>query len=74
MKIVIAIDSDNMIDVGFTGLNTRGGNQLSVKIKHNTPAASITTHRQLYTIISIIKSSVITVHFLIVNNRRRRRH
>ena len=36
---VIAIDTEKVLEAGFSGLNTRAGDLLTVKFKFNTPAA-----------------------------------
>ena len=36
---VIAIDTEKVLEAGFSGLNTRVGDLLTVKFKYNTPAA-----------------------------------
>ena len=38
-KMLIAIDTEKVLEAGFTGLNTRAGDLLTVKFKYNTPAA-----------------------------------
>ena len=38
-KFVIAIDTEKVLEAGFSGLNTRAGDLLTVKFKYNTPAA-----------------------------------
>ena len=35
---MIAIDTEKVIEAGFSGLNTRAGDLLTVKFKYNTPA------------------------------------
>ena len=37
--MIIAIDTEELFEAGFTGLNTRAGDQLTVKFEYNTPAA-----------------------------------
>ncbi|MFM7989840.1 MAG: hypothetical protein ACKPKO_62050, partial [Candidatus Fonsibacter sp.] len=36
-KIVIGIDTEKVLEAGFTGLNTRAGDLLTVKFKYNRP-------------------------------------
>ena len=38
-KFVIAIDTEKVVEAGFSGLNTRARDLLTVKFKYNTPAA-----------------------------------
>ena len=38
-KFVVAIDAEKVLEAGFSGLNTKAGDLLTVKFKHNTPAA-----------------------------------
>ena len=38
-KMIIAIVFDKVLEAGFTGLNKRAGDLLTVKFKYNTPAA-----------------------------------
>ena len=38
-KFVIGIDTEKVLEAGFTGLNTRSGDLLTVKFKYNKPAA-----------------------------------
>ena len=38
-KYVVAIDAKKVLEAGFSGLNTKAGDLLTVKFKHNTPAA-----------------------------------
>ena len=37
--MIIAIDTEKVLEASFTGLNTRAGDLLPVTIKYNTPAA-----------------------------------
>ena len=36
---MIAIDTEKVLEAGFSGLNTRAGDLLTWKFKYNTPAA-----------------------------------
>ena len=36
---MIAIDTEKVLEAGFSGLNTRAGDLLTVKFRYNTPAA-----------------------------------
>ncbi|MFM7985032.1 MAG: hypothetical protein ACKPKO_37505, partial [Candidatus Fonsibacter sp.] len=38
-KFIIGIDTEKVLDAGFTGLNTRSGDLLTVKFKYATPQA-----------------------------------
>ena len=38
-KFVIGTDCEKVLDAGFTGINTRAGDLLSVKLKYNSPGA-----------------------------------
>ena len=38
-QLIITIDIEQLREAGFTGLNTRAGDLLTVKFKCNTPAA-----------------------------------
>ena len=35
----VAIDTEKVLEAGFSGLNARAGDLLTVKFKYNTPAA-----------------------------------
>ena len=37
--MIFGIDTETVIEAGFTGLNTLAGDLLTVKFKYNTPAA-----------------------------------
>ena len=37
--MVIRLDTEKLLEAGFTGLNTRAGDLLTVKFKYKTPAA-----------------------------------
>ena len=38
-KLVLGIDTDKLLEAGFTGLNTTAGDLLTVKFKHARPSA-----------------------------------
>ena len=37
--MIIAIDTEKVLEAGFTGLNTRSGDLLTVRFKYNSPVA-----------------------------------
>ena len=37
-KFVVAINSEKVLEAGFSGLNTRAGDLLTVQFRYNTPA------------------------------------
>ena len=39
-KYILGIDTEKVLEAGFTGLNTRAGDLLTVKFKYAKPAAS----------------------------------
>ena len=43
-KFIIGIDTEKVLEAGFTGVNTRAGDILNIRFDHNSPTAAFWAH------------------------------
>ena len=63
-KFCVAIDTEKIIEAGFSVLNTRAGDLLTVKFKFNTPAAGAVAATRVASLMHMVLHSdhILEIH------------